>query len=82
MNEILVTAVRISKQFLQCQLYIQSIDESRDRREYQYRIEKSDTKPFGISISLVRVFFFSLGISPGIDPEARAFFVRFWQNSY
>ena len=26
----------------------------RDRREYRYRIEKADTKPFGISISLDR----------------------------
>ena len=26
--------------------------------------------------------FFSLGISPGIDPEPWAFFGRFWQNSY
>ena len=26
--------------------------------------------------------FLSLGISPSIDPEACAFFVRFWQNSY
>ena len=31
--------------------------ESRDRREYQYRIEKADTKPFGISIGLDRGFF-------------------------
>ena len=29
----------------------------RDRREYQYRIEKADTKPFGISIGLDRGFF-------------------------
>ena len=28
-----------------------------DRREYQYRIEKADTKPFGISIGLDRGFF-------------------------
>ena len=31
--------------------------ETRDRREYQYRIEKADTKPFGISIGLDRGFF-------------------------
>ena len=29
----------------------------RDRREYQYRVEKADTKPFGISIGLDRGFF-------------------------
>ena len=31
--------------------------QSRDRRDYQYRIEKADTKPFCISIGLDRGFF-------------------------
>ena len=30
---------------------------SRDRREYQYCIEKADTKPFGVSIGLNQGFF-------------------------
>ena len=40
----------------------------RDRREYRYRIESTDTKAASISI--------------GINPEALAFYARSWQNSY